>query len=440
MLRKLLIALAVTTAVPAVAQTATPAAAPAKITYIHAGALLDRPGEKPRGNSTIIIRDGVIAEVRDGFAVPAANAQLIELRDKFVLPGLIDLHVHLWGIGGDPMRARLAALNQDDADDMMMAVVNARKTLDAGFTTVRDLGGSPRGVRALRDAIERGDVEGPSIINAGNMISITGGHGDGMNGLAEEWADAVHQHQINTCDGPDDCRRAVRAQIGLGAQVIKFAATGGVLSNVAGGLGRAMTPEEMRAIIETAHSFGRKVAAHSHAAEGTKAALEAGVDTIEHGSFLDDEAIRLFKAKGAYLVPTMIAPVTAVQQARSGALPANTIPKAEAAAAAAMASHKKAIAAGVKVAFGTDTGVSKHGDNAKEFALLVQAGMTPAAAIRAATVSAADALGRDDVGAIVPGKRADIIAVDASPLEDVTRLEHVAFVMHHGVVAQTPAP
>lgn len=440
MLRKLLIALAVTTAVPAVAQTATPAAAPAKITYIHAGALLDRPGEKPRGNSTIIIRDGVIAEVRDGFAVPAANAQLIELRDKFVLPGLIDLHVHLWGIGGDPMRARLARLNQDDADDMMMAVVNARKTLDAGFTTVRDLGGSPRGVRALRDAIERGDVEGPSIINAGNMISITGGHGDGMNGLAEEWADAVHQHQINTCDGPDDCRRAVRAQVGLGAQVIKFAATGGVLSNVAGGLGRAMTPEEMRAIIETAHGFGRKVAAHSHAAEGTKAALEAGVDTIEHGSFLDDEAIRLFKAKGAYLVPTMIAPVTAVQQARSGALPANTIPKAEAAAAAAMASHKKAIAAGVKVAFGTDTGVSKHGDNAKEFALLVQAGMPPAAAIRAATVSAADALGRDDVGAIVPGKRADIIAVDASPLEDVTRLEHVAFVMHHGVVAQTPAP
>lgn len=440
MLRKLLIALAVTTAAPAVAQTVAPAAAPTRITYIHAGALLDRPGEAPRGNSTIIIRDGVIAEVRDGFAVPAANAQLIELRDKFVLPGLIDLHVHLWGIGGDPMRARLARLNQDDADDMMMAVVNARKTLDAGFTTVRDLGGSPRGVRALRDAIERGDVEGPSIVNAGNMISITGGHGDGMNGLAEEWADAVHQHQINTCDGPDDCRRAVRAQVGLGAQVIKFAATGGVLSNVAGGLGRAMTPEEMRAIIDTAHGFGRKVAAHSHAAEGTKAALEAGIDTIEHGSFLDDEAIRLFKAKGAYLVPTMIAPVTAVQQARSGALPANTIPKAEAAAAAAMASHKKAIAAGVKVAFGTDTGVSRHGDNAKEFALLVKAGMTPAAAIRAATVSAADALGRDDLGAIVPGKRADIIAVDASPLEDVTRLEHVAFVMHHGVVAQTPAP
>ncbi|MFT3977632.1 MAG: amidohydrolase family protein [Sphingomonas bacterium] len=432
MLKTLMIALAVGTAVPALAQTATPA----KITYIHAGALLDQPGQAPRGNSTIIVRDGKVAEVRDGFVQPEAGAEVVELRDKFVLPGLVDMHVHLWGFGGDPMRSRLMAMTMDDADYMIQAQLNARKTLNAGFTTVRDLGGNPRGIRALRDAIERGDVEGPSIVNAGNMISITGGHGDGTNGLAEEWSDAVHQHQINTCDGPDDCRRAVRAQIGMGAQVIKFAATGGVLSNVAGGLGRAMTPEEMRALIDTAHSFGRRVAAHSHAAEGTKAALEAGVDTIDHGSFLDDEAIRLFKAKGAYLVPTMIAPVTALAQARAGQLPANTIPKAEAAAAAAMASHKKAIAAGVKIAFGTDTGVSKHGDNAKEFALMVQAGMTPASAIRAATVSAADALGRDDIGAIVPGRRADIIAVSGSPLDDVTRLEHVAFVMHHGVVAR----
>jgi imidazolonepropionase-like amidohydrolase len=246
----------------------------------------------------------------------------------------------------------------------------------------------------------------------------------------------VHAHQLNTCDGPDDCRRAVRAQIGLGAQVIKFMATGGVLSNVAGGLGRAMTPQEMQAIIDTAHGFGRKVAAHSHAAEGTKAALEAGVDSIDHGTFLDDEAIRLFKAKGAYLVPTMIAPVAALAQARGGQLPANTIPKAEAAAAAATSSHRKAFAAGVKVAFGTDSGVSKHGDNAKEFALMVAAGMTPAQAIRSATVSAADLLGRDDVGTIQPGKTADIIAVRGSPLDDVTRLEHVDFVMHRGVIAK----
>jgi len=417
------------------AQGAPPADKPA--TYIQAGALLDRPGEAPKGNSTIVVRDGKVAQVLPGFVAPPAGAKLVDLRDRFVLPGLVDMHVHLWGVGGDPMRERLNALTTDDADDMMQAVVNAKTTLDAGFTTVRDLGGNPRGIRALRDAVARGDVEGPTIVNAGRMVSVTGGHGDGTNGLAEEWADAVHQHQINTCDGPDDCRRAVRAQVGMGAQVIKFAATGGVLSNVAGGLGRAMTPEEMSAIVTTAHALGRKVAAHSHAAEGTKAALEAGVDSIEHGTFIDDETVKLFKAKGAYLVPTMIAPVTALAQARGGQLPPATIPKAEAAAAAAAESHARAIRAGVKIAFGTDTGVSKHGDNAKEFALMVRAGMTPAQAIRAATVSAADLLGRSaELGTLEPGHAADLIAVTGSPLDDVTRLERVDFVMHRGVVAK----
>jgi len=417
------------------AQGAPPADKPA--TYIQAGALLDRPGEAPKGNSTIVVRDGKVAQVLPGFVAPPAGARLVDLRDRFVLPGLVDMHVHLWGVGGDPMRERLNALTTDDADDMMQAVVNAKTTLDAGFTTVRDLGGNPRGIRALRDAVARGDVEGPTIVNAGRMVSVTGGHGDGTNGLAEEWADAVHQHQINTCDGPDDCRRAVRAQVGMGAQVIKFAATGGVLSNVAGGLGRAMTPEEMSAIVTTAHALGRKVAAHSHAAEGAKAALEAGVDSIEHGTFIDDETVKLFKAKGAYLVPTMIAPVTALAQARGGQLPPATIPKAEAAAAAAAESHARAIRAGVKIAFGTDTGVSKHGDNAKEFALMVRAGMTPAQAIRAATVSAADLLGRSaELGTLEPGHAADLIAVTGSPLDDVTRLERVDFVMHRGVVAK----
>ena len=239
MKRFLAVVLGLGAATMGVAQTAPTSPA----TYIHAGQLLDRPGERPRGPSTVIVRDGKIVEVRDGFVPPENGATLVDLRDKFVLPGLVDMHVHLWGIGGDPMRERLAALNQDDADDMVQALVNMRRTLGAGFTTVRDLGGNPRGIRALRDAEARGDIEGPGIVNAGRMISVTGGHGDGTNGLAEEWADAVHNHQINTCDGPDDCRRAVRAQVGLGAQVIKFAATGGVLSNVSGGLGRAMTPE-----------------------------------------------------------------------------------------------------------------------------------------------------------------------------------------------------
>lgn len=425
-------------AAPILAQT-PPAPPPApKTTYIHAGQLLDRPGQAPRGNSTIVVRDGKVVEVRDGFAPPESGANLIDLKDKFVLPGLIDMHVHLLGIGGDPLKARLTALNTEPSDEILYGAGNARATLLAGFTTVRDLGGEPRGIRALRDAVERGDVTGPTIVNAGAGISVTGGHGDPLNGIAEPYVHAIQPLVQNTCDGPEDCRRATRRQVGLGAQVIKLTATGGVLSNVSGGLGRAFEPEELRAIVSTAHNLGRKVAAHSHAAEGTKAALEAGVDSIEHGSFLDDPTIALLKRTGAYLVPTELAPVAALAQARAGALPPATIPKAEAAAAAMVASHRKAYRAGVKFAFGTDSGVSKHGRNAEEFALLVdQVGMTPAEAIRTATVAAADLLGQSaSLGTLEPGKAADIIAVTGSPLDDVRRLERVAFVMKRGVVAK----
>ena len=263
---------------PAIAQT------PPATIWIHAGHLIDRPGEAPRGPSTIVVRDGKVAEIRDGLVPAEAGATLIDLSRDTVLPGLIDMHVHLLGIGGDPLRARLLRLTTEPEDEVFYGAGNARRTLEAGFTTVRDLGGSARGIRALRDAIERGDVTGPTIVNAGAPISVTGGHGDPLNGLAEPFAHAVAETVENTCDGPDDCRRAVRRQIGLGAQVIKFMATGGVLSNVSGGLGRAMQPEEMKAIVETAHALGRKTAAHSHAAEGTRAAVEAGVDTIEHGT------------------------------------------------------------------------------------------------------------------------------------------------------------
>lgn len=408
--------------------------APAKVKFIHAGTLLANPGEAPRGPSTIIIRDGKVAEIRDGFVAPEGGAELIDLKDRFVMPGLVDMHVHLWGIGGDPLRDRLTALNRDDADDMMFAVANARVTLEAGFTTVRDLGGSARGMRALREGVERGDIAGPTIVNAGTSISVSGGHADGTNGVAEVFADAIHKHQINTCDGPEDCTRAVRQQIALGAQVIKYMSTGGVLSNVSGGLGRAMTDAEMKAIIDTAHGLGRKVATHSHAAAGTKAAVAAGVDTVDHGSFLDDEAIALMKKNGTWLVPTMMAPAAALEQARKGLLPPAVIPKAEEAAAAAFASHSKAYAAGVKVAFGTDSGVSRHGDNAQEFSLMVKAGMTPAMALKAATRNAAEALGRSNIGSIAPGKDADIIAVAGSPLDDIKRMEQVEFVMRQGVV------
>lgn len=431
-------ALALSLAGPALSQSTAPAAE--KTTVIHAGQLLAEPGKPARGASSIVIRGDKIVEIRDGFVDPPVGAQVVDLKDEFVMPGLIDMHVHLWGIGGDPMKDRLTALNRDDADDMMYAVSNARVTLAAGFTTVRDLGGNARGMRALREGVERGDVDGPTIVNAGNAISVSGGHADPTNGLAESFADALHQHVINTCDGPDDCRRAVRQQVGLGAQVIKYMSTGGVLSNVSGGLGRAMTDDEMKAIIDTAHGLGRKVATHSHAADGTKAAIAAGVDTVDHGSFLDEEAIKLFKARGTWLVPTMMAPVAAVAQARAGMLPPAVIPKAEEAAAAAFASHQRAIAAGVKIAFGTDTGVSKHGDNAQEFALLVKAGMSPAEALKTATVNAADALGRSSsIGTIAPGKDADIVAVTGSPLEDVARMEKIDFVMRHGTVYKTKA-
>ena len=433
------VAAAVLAASPlAVAQAQAPAG---EATYIHAGRLLDRPGEAPRGPSTIVVMDGEVAQVLDGHVPPAPNAKLVDLSDQFVLPGLIDMHVHLLGIGGDPLRARLTRINTEPQDDVLIGAGNARVTLEAGFTTVRDLGGDPRGIRALRDAVERGDVWGPTIVNAGAPISVTGGHGDRLNGIAEPFAHAIAETADNTCDGPDDCRRAVRRQVGYGAQVIKFMATGGVLSNVSGGLGRAMQPEEMRAVIETAHALGRKVAAHSHAKEGTAAAVEAGVDTIDHGTFLDDATIRLMKAKGTWLVPTMLAPATARDQARSGVLPPATVPKAEEAAAAAVDSHRRAIAAGVKIAFGTDSGVSKHGDNAKEFALLVGAGMTPAQAIKAATVDAATALDRSaQLGRIAPGMAADIIAVDGDPLADVRQLEDVDFVMKGGKVVKEDRP
>ena len=426
-------AVLVTTALAAPALAQAPVG---EVSYIHAGHLIDRPGETPRGPSTIIVRDGKVAEIRDGLVPAETGAKLIDLSRATVLPGLIDMHVHLLGIGGDPLRARLLRLTTEPEDEVFYGAGNARRTLEAGFTTVRDLGGSARGIRALRDAIDRGDVAGPTIVNAGAPISVTGGHGDPRNGLAEPFAHAVAEGVENTCDGPDDCRRAVRRQIGLGAQVIKFMATGGVLSNVSGGLGRAMQPEEMKAIVETAHALGRKTAAHSHAAEGTRAAVEAGVDTIDHGTFLDDATIKLMKARGTWLVPTMLAPRTALAQARGGMLPPATVPKAEQAAAAAIDSHRKAIAAGVRIAFGTDTGVSKHGDNAQEFALMVAAGMTPAQAIKAATVSAAEALDRPGLGRIAPGLAADIIAVDGDPLADVRQLEDVDFVMKAGKVVK----
>jgi imidazolonepropionase-like amidohydrolase len=418
-------------AAPVLAQS--PAPSPTRVTIIHAGELLDRPGQKPRGNATIFIADGKITDVRDGFAEAPAGARVIDLRNQFVLPGLIDMHVHLYS-EGDPMLARVEGQRRDYEDNVLIAARHARMTLEAGFTTVRDLGGTARGIVTLRDFINAGELPGPTIVPAGRMVSVSSGHGD-VNGLNRQSTRVGDEEADNVCNGPDDCREAVRNQIRQGAEVIKFAATGGVGSDVAGGLARQMFEDEMRAVIETSKSFGRRTAAHAHGKDGIDTALRAGVDSIEHGSFIDDQTIALFKERGAYLVPTMMAPIAALDQARRGDRPPASLAKAEEAAVAMLESHKRAFKAGVKVAFGTDSGVSKHAINAQEFKLMVDAGMAPSAAIQAATVNAADLLGRSaEIGTIEKGKAADIIAVAGNPVDDVTRLQNVSFVMRRGVV------
>ncbi|MBM0107883.1 amidohydrolase family protein [Steroidobacter sp. S1-65] len=417
-----------------VASTAQAPAPLSKVVYIHAGNLLDRPDAAPRGNSTLIVRDGKIEAIRDGFVAPEGGAKLVDLSKQFVLPGLIDMHVHIFN-DDNKMRARMEQNNRDVEDNFVIGIDNARRTLEAGFTTLRDLGSDVHSVTALRDGINNGMLVGPTLYVAGRSISISGGHGDSSNNTNRDITEMVHEHAINTCNGADDCRRAVRQQISQGADVIKFAATGGVNSNIAGGLNQQMFADEMKAIVETAHMFGRKVAAHAHGKNGIKAALEAGVDSIEHGTFTDAETNALFKKRGAYFVPTMVAPLAALAQAQAGARSKATLAKAE----ETVASHGKntagAIKDGVKIAFGTDSGVGDHAANAKEFSLLVKAGMTPAAAIRSATLDAATLLGQADrIGSLAPGKDADIIAVTGSPIEDVTRLEQVDFVMRRGVI------
>ena len=430
------LALALFAATPATAQDqAVPAPAP-KITFIHAGQLLATPGQAPRGNSTIVVRDGKIVEVRDGFAVPEGGATLVDLKDRYVLPGLIDMHVHFYS-SGYPLKSRLEGPTRDKEDGFVTAALNARNTLLAGFTTVRDLGaGEPRGIRALRDAVARGDFAGPTIVNAGRMLSVTAGHGD-ANGLKEDYAHAERMDADHLCNGPDDCRRATRAQIFTGAEVIKFAASGGVGSNIAGGLEAQMTFDEMKAIVDTAHAFGRKVTAHAHGKSGIDTALKAGVDSIEHGSYIDDETIRLFKSTGAYLVPTMHAFESVIRQSRAGERPAASAAKAEEVSKVVKDSHRRAFAGGVKVAFGTDSGVGPHATNALEFGYMTQVGMSPAVAIRTATVDAAQLLGRADrIGRIAPGMDADIIAVAGDPVADVAWLNSVDFVMRHGQVVK----
>ncbi|HWJ06721.1 MAG TPA: amidohydrolase family protein [Steroidobacteraceae bacterium] len=406
---------------------------PPGIVVVHAGRLLDRPGRAPRGASTLVIRDGRISEVRDGFVDVPGAALVVDQRTRFVLPGLIDSHVHLDSDTGGQLGA-LEDMQLETAEIAYNALVNAHKTLRAGFTTVRNLGDSRGVTLALRDAIRAGKVVGPNIVDAGRSISTTSGHMDAALGYREDLHEVLHAHD-NLCDSVEACRRVVRTQVGRGVDVIKIATTGGVNSQVGAGLGKQMFDDEARAVVATAKLYGKKVAVHAHGADGIQVALDAGVDSIEHGTLLDEKLIAQMVKQGTYYVPTLSTVNGYIERLATN--PDSYSPevraKVEWRIKVTGQSLEKAVPRGVKVAFGTDAGVSKHGRNADEFELMVKHGMTPAAAIEAATVNAAGLLGLGaDVGSLEPGKRADLIAVDGNPLDDVTVLKRVPFVMKDG--------
>lgn len=415
------------------------AAAENSATVIHAGRLLDKPGAAPRGPATILVRNGRVESVSDGFQTPEAGATVIDLRDKFVLPGLIDSHVHLDSDKAG-VEAQLLAVTASVPAMAYEAAANARKTLLAGFTTVRNLGDTDGVTLALRDAIATGKAVGPRILDAGMAISATSGHMDPTLGYSDAFAEALDVHQ-NLCDGIESCRRAVRMQIRRGVDVIKIATTGGVNSRIGAGLGRQMFDDEARALVETAHLYGKKVAVHAHGADGIALALRAGADSIEHGTLMGEDEVKLFKKTGAYYVPTLSTINGYIERLKNN--PNAYSPEVRAKIEWRISITGKALRLahtnGVKIAFGTDAGVSMHGRNADEFELMVKHGMKPGEAIAAATVNAAALLGlSDQVGTIEPGKRADIIAVAASPLEDVTVLKSVGFVMKDGEVFKGP--
>jgi imidazolonepropionase-like amidohydrolase len=404
--------------------------AAAETIVVHAGRLIADPAQRPRGPSTITIVDGRIQSVADGLQPAPAGARLIDLSARTVLPGLIDTHVHLTGAPGDAWWREAVDPPEWAA---LVGAHNAGTTLRAGFTTVRDLGSAGVSGFALRRAIEEGLVIGPRLLVSGQALSTIGGHGD-VAGFRPEVIAALDGH--NTCTGVDQCAARVRELARAGADVIKFHATGGVLSQGDRGLGQSFSDAEMRAIVETAHALGLRTAAHAHADAGIAAAVRAGVDSIEHGTFLSEATARLMRERGATLVPTLMAFTGIRERLGTGVYTPLVERKVRETLAVVGRGARYARAAGVPIVFGTDAGVYEHGRNAQEFAQLVElVGMTPAEAIASATTGAARLLNmQDEIGRIAPGLSADLIAVEGDPLQDVRRLEHVSFVMVRGRV------
>lgn len=424
------------------AEKANPYAISSKTTIIHVGTLLDVPGIAPKQEQTLVVRNGKVEGIHAGYLGKNEvegdddDETIIDLRDQFVMPGFIDLHVHIskeYGKG-----SKFLTVTSSDADNALSAAMYALRTLNAGFTTLRDLGSRGDSVFALRDAINAGKIPGPRLLVAGDAIAATGGHGD-VHGFRQEVLDAIPSTAI--CDGADACRAAVRRQVKRGADVIKVTATGGVLSETAAGTGQQLTDEELKAIAETAHALGRKVTAHAHAKEGIEAALRAGFDSIEHAMWADKGTMKLFVKTGAWMIPT-IYPITAVgdtpekiKNGPFGHLPAPIMEKLLRLGKQPKEMGALAYKMGVKIALGTDSGVSPHGENANEFVEYVNIGMSEMESLMAGTINAAVAGGIENkTGSLEIGKAADIVAMPANPLDDIKAVLGVGFVMRDGVV------
>ncbi|GAB2516134.1 metal-dependent hydrolase family protein [Lysobacter humi (ex Lee et al. 2017)] len=416
--------------------SATGFAAPAEPTALHCERVFDARAGRLLGPHTVVVRDGRIAELRAG-RVEVPGARSVDLAGRTCTPGWTDLHVHM--AQQSSPKSYEEEFRLDDVDFAFQSVGYARKTLLAGFTSVRDLGGSI--APHLRDAINQGLVDGPRIWAAGTSIATTGGHADPTNGY-----NTALQHLVGP-PGPtegvvnsiDDARQAVRQRYKEGSDVIKITATAGVLSYAKSGDAPQFTVEEARAIVETAKDYGYRVAAHAHGKEGMKRAVLAGVTSIEHGTYMDDEVMSLMKQKGTWYVPTIYAGRFVADKAKiDGYFPPVVRPKAERIGALIQATAGRAYRAGVRIGFGTDMGVGPHGDNAREFVYMVEAGIPAAYALQSATFFAAQVLGTDDQGVIEPGKRADIVAVPGDPLQDISSTLKVDFVMKDGVVYRQP--
>ncbi|MFN8342189.1 MAG: amidohydrolase family protein [Cyclobacteriaceae bacterium] len=409
-----------------------PLASYAQKTIIHCGTLLDGKNKTLLTQVSIIIEGNKITSLDKGFTKPASGDKLVDLSKKFVMPGLIDMHVHLESETSKDQLVKRFTLNE--ADIAFQSTIYAKKTLLAGFTTVRDCGGSGVNI-SLRNAIAQGLVIGPRVFAAGKGVATTGGHGDPTNGNKRDLIGDPGPKE-GVINGPEDAYKAVRQRYKDGADFIKITATGGVLSVAKDGSGPQFTQEEVNAIVMAAKDYGFHTAAHAHGAEGMKRAVRAGITTIEHGTLMDDEVMDLMIKMGTYHVPTIIAGRSAADYAKiPGYYHPLVVPKAIAIGSKIQENFGKAYKRGVKMAFGTDAGVFPHGENAREFGYMVEGGMPAIEALLCAMQVNADILGYGDkIGSIEKGKLADIIAVDEDPTKNITTMTKVAFVMKEGVV------